>query len=88
LLYAQEGGGKDFPISVEINPHLTKAEDMIQAAKELSPISDNFVIKVPCNEQGLIAAKIILRRSNLRGFNRPEFFGHGFLQVRTRFSGI
>jgi transaldolase len=54
---AEEFRGKEFPISVEINPHLIKAEDMIQAAKELSPISDNFVIKVPCNEQGLTAAK-------------------------------
>lgn len=54
---AEEFCGKDFPISVEINPHLINAEDMIQAAKELSSISDNFVIKIPCNEQGLIAAK-------------------------------
>jgi transaldolase len=54
---AEEFKGKDFPISIEINPHLTKAEDMIARAKELSQIAENFVIKVPCNEQGLIAAK-------------------------------
>jgi transaldolase len=60
---AEEFRGKDFPISVEINPHLTNAEDMIQAAKKLSAISDNFVIKVPCNEQGLIAAKKLKEQS-------------------------
>jgi transaldolase len=54
---AEEFKGKDFLISIEINPHLTKAEDMIAHAKELSQIAENFVIKVPCNEQGLIAAK-------------------------------
>ncbi len=54
---AEEFKGKDFPISVEINPHLTTAEDMVTAAKELAKISKNFVIKVPATEQGLIAAK-------------------------------
>ena len=54
---AQEFKGKDFPISVEINPHLDNAEGMIAEAKQLAEISENFVIKVPCNEQGLIAAK-------------------------------
>ncbi|MFX0176245.1 MAG: transaldolase family protein [Candidatus Hodarchaeota archaeon] len=47
----------DFPISVEINPHLKKAEDMIQQAKDFAKLSENFVIKIPCIEQGLIAAK-------------------------------
>lgn len=54
---AEEFKDKDFPISVEVNPHLEKSEDMIAAAKKMSPISKNFVIKVPCTEQGLIAAK-------------------------------
>lgn len=54
---AEEFKNKDFPISVEVNPHLTEAEDMISAAKKISAISQNFVVKVPCNEQGLIAAK-------------------------------
>ncbi len=49
--------GKDFPISFEINPHLEKWEDMIEAAKEVSSYSKNYVIKIPCCEQGLIAAK-------------------------------
>jgi TalC/MipB family fructose-6-phosphate aldolase len=48
---------EEFSISVEINPHLEKAEDMIAEAKKISVISDVFAIKIPCNEQGLIAAK-------------------------------
>ncbi len=53
---AKEFEGVDFPISVEINPHHTKAEDMVAEAKKLAKISKNFVVKVPCNEEGLIAA--------------------------------
>ncbi|MCP4762121.1 MAG: transaldolase [archaeon] len=54
---ASEFEGKDFPISVEINPHIEKAEDMIVEARKIAVISKNFVIKIPCTEQGLIAAK-------------------------------
>ena len=53
---AKEFDGVDFPISVEINPHHTKADDMVAEAKKLAKISKNFVVKVPCNEEGLIAA--------------------------------
>jgi len=49
----------DFPISIEINPHLEKAGEMIDEAKEYAAISENFVIKIPCTEQGLIAAKTL-----------------------------
>jgi len=54
---ASEFKGVEFPISVEINPHLAKSEEMVAEAKILAKLSDNFVIKIPCNEQGLIAAK-------------------------------
>jgi transaldolase len=47
--------GVNFSISVEIDPHLSKADDMIAMAKEIAGISDNFAIKIPCTEQGLIA---------------------------------
>ncbi|MFX1407334.1 MAG: transaldolase family protein [Promethearchaeota archaeon] len=57
---AEEFKSIKFPISVEINPHLKKAEDMIQQAKNLAILSENFVIKIPCNEQGLIAAKSLI----------------------------
>ncbi len=54
---ADEFKGVDFPISVEVNPHLTIAAEMIEEAKELSAISENFVVKIPCTEGGLIAVK-------------------------------
>ena len=54
---AQEFKGIDFPISVEINPHLEKTKDMISEAEKLAAISENFIIKIPCNEEGLIAVK-------------------------------
>lgn len=46
-----------FPISVEVNPHLTEIEDIYNEAKEISNLGENFVIKIPCIENGLIAAK-------------------------------
>lgn len=58
--FAEEFKSIKFPISVEIDPHFKKAKDMIQQAKELAKLSDNFVIKIPCNEQGLIAAKNLI----------------------------
>ncbi len=54
---ADEFEDVEFPISVEINPHLEKAEEMIKEAKKFAKISPNFVIKIPCTEQGLVAAK-------------------------------
>jgi transaldolase len=54
---------EDFPISVEINPHLERADEMVDQAAELSALSKNFVIKIPCTEQGLVAA----RRLSARG---------------------
>ncbi|MBU9727722.1 transaldolase family protein [Diplocloster modestus] len=46
-----------FPVSFEINPHLETWEEMVNAAREVSSHSPNYVIKIPCCEQGLIAAK-------------------------------
>jgi len=52
--------GKDvFPVSVEINPHLDNANDMIKEAKKIAALSENFVIKIPCNLEGLKAAKAL-----------------------------
>lgn len=45
-----------FPVSVEINPHLATAEDMEREAKKISSICENFVIKIPCNTEGVKAA--------------------------------
>jgi transaldolase len=58
---AAEFKKEDFPISVEINPHLEKAEEMTAEAKIIAEMSDNFVIKIPCTEQGLIAAYNLAR---------------------------
>lgn len=55
--FTKEFDNINFPISVEIDPHLALAEQMIEQAKKISQLSHNFVIKIPCNEQGLIAAK-------------------------------
>lgn len=54
---AEEFKELEFPISVEINPHLEKAEDMISEAKKIAAFSKNFIVKIPCTEQGLIAAR-------------------------------
>ena len=45
------------PISVEVDPYLDTADKIEAEARTLSAIADSFVIKVPCNEQGLIAAR-------------------------------
>lgn len=50
-------GVHKFPISVEINPHLDKAEDMILEAKKIATLCENFVIKIPCTKEGIIAAR-------------------------------
>ncbi len=50
-------GPDKFPVSFEINPHLDKWQEIVEAGKEVSSYSPNYVIKVPCTEQGLIAAK-------------------------------
>lgn len=46
-----------FPVSFEINPHLEKWEDFVEAGKEVASYSPNYVIKIPCTEHGLIAAR-------------------------------
>ena len=50
-------GEEVFPVSFEINPFLEMAEEMVAAAKEVAAYSPNYVIKIPCTGQGLIAAK-------------------------------
>lgn len=51
------GGCDRFPISVEINPHLAKAQAMVAEAKEIAALSENFVIKIPATEAGVTAAR-------------------------------
>ncbi len=49
-------GMDKFPVSVEINPHLDKAEEMVSEAKRISSVCENFVIKIPCTTEGVKAA--------------------------------
>lgn len=61
--------GKDvFPISVEVNPHLDDAEEICAKAREISALCENFVIKIPCTDAGVTAARILEKegiRTNL-----------------------
>lgn len=50
-------GYERFPVSVEINPHLTQADDMIAEGRIYAALSKNFVIKLPCTEQGITASR-------------------------------
>jgi transaldolase len=50
-------GYEKFPVSVEINPHLDDADEMVAEAKKISAICKNFVIKIPATEAGVAAAR-------------------------------
>lgn len=52
---AKEFEGTDKPISVEVNPHHTTADAMVQEGLRLSAMSANFVIKIPATEAGFRA---------------------------------
>jgi transaldolase len=51
--------GTEKKISVEIDPHLDKWEDMVGQAHEFASISPNFVIKIPSNETGFKACQVL-----------------------------
>lgn len=50
-------GYEVFPVSVEINPHIAAADEMIEEAKKIAAISPNFVIKIPATQDGVTAAR-------------------------------
>ena len=50
-------GWDKFPISVEINPHLDDADEMVAMGTEIAAMSPNFVIKIPCTQAGITAAR-------------------------------
>lgn len=52
-------GYEKFPVSVEINPHLDNAQDMVAEARKIAAICKNFVIKIPATEAGVSAARIL-----------------------------
>jgi transaldolase len=56
---------KDFPVSVEVNPHWQSKEEIIREAEKIASISPHFVIKVPAIEAGACAA-LALERCGIR----------------------
>ena len=46
-----------FPISVEIDPHLDEADAMVAMAEKIAAMCKSFVIKIPCTEAGITAAR-------------------------------
>ncbi len=50
-------GYDKFPVSVEINPHLDDADEIVKMGKAIAARSSNFVIKIPCTEAGVTAAR-------------------------------
>ena len=50
-------GWDKFPISVEINPHLDDADEMVKMGTEIAAMCKNFVIKIPCTEAGITTAR-------------------------------
>lgn len=54
-----------FPVSVEINPHLSATADMVREGTVYAAMNPCFVIKVPCTDQG-IAASRVLEREGIR----------------------
>jgi transaldolase len=59
---AKEFEGTDKPISVEVNPHHTKPEVMVEEAIKLAAMSKNFVIKLPATEAGFKACSLVSQR--------------------------
>ena len=47
--------GTDKTISVEVNPHHTSADAMVEEGAKLAAMSPNFVIKIPATEAGFKA---------------------------------
>lgn len=51
--------GTDKKISVEIDPHIDRWEDMVKQAREFASLSPNFVMKIPSNEAGFKACQVL-----------------------------
>ncbi len=50
-------GWDKFPISVEINPHLDDADEMVAMGEKIAAMCPNFCIKIPCTQAGISAAR-------------------------------
>ena len=54
--------GTDKTVSVEVNPHHTRAQDMVEEGTRLAALCDNFVIKLPATEAGFAAIPVLAER--------------------------
>ena len=61
-----------FPVSVEINPHLGDTADMVREGRIYSALNPCFVIKLPATEQGIAASR---RRRTVRCSSRRSSAG-------------
>lgn len=50
-------GSEEFPISIEVDPNLKQWEEIYREAKRIAGQGPCFIVKIPCTEQGLIAAR-------------------------------
>ena len=55
-------GWDKFPISVEINPHLDDADEMIAMGEKIAAMCPNFCIKIPCTQAGIAAARALEKK--------------------------
>jgi transaldolase len=54
-------GGTAKPVSVEVNPHLTDARQIVAEGRQLARLSPNFVVKVGASESGFQAMRELSR---------------------------
>ncbi len=47
----------EFPISIEVNPHILEEKKMLAEAEKIAKLSDFFVIKLPCTVDGISAVR-------------------------------
>ncbi|AEH51809.1 transaldolase family protein [Pseudothermotoga thermarum] len=55
--------GTHITVSLEIDPHLQDPEKMIEQARNLATLSENFVIKIPATEPGFIALEKLAKEN-------------------------
>lgn len=55
-------GWDKFPVSVEINPHLDDADEMIAMGEKIAAMCPNFCIKIPCTQAGITAARALEKK--------------------------
>jgi transaldolase len=54
--------GTQATVSVEVNPHLSRADEMVEEATEIAALSPNFVVKLPATGAGFQAIPLLGER--------------------------